>query len=198
MTDGKGNQDVRIFYDRVGWQKQSGVAHDTTIFGVREDGPIRIRLHEATTSKIAQLLAPNGKTDSLIELGCGGNPAKKYANLSLLFYGVDFSIQGLSIAREHLAAEGINYKLIAADITILPFKDNTFSAIYCAHALYHIDSETGQEAAIGEALRILQPGGTAVFILANPYPVLFPIRLAKRLVASLLKRSGGGPLPYPT
>lgn len=46
-----------------------------------------------------------------------------------------------------------------ADMTKLPFKDNTYDAIICIHVLEHIvDDET----ALKELLRILKPGGWAL------------------------------------
>ncbi len=192
----KGSDRTRAFYDRVGWQKAGGRAVDTELFGVLEDGPIRQALHREQAATVARALAPGGRVGRLLEMGCGGNPALSVAALADRYHGVDFSRQGLDLAAERLAEAGVAFELSEADITALPFPDASFDAVYSAHVLYHIDSREGQSAALAEALRVLRPGGTAVLLLANPWPLLFPVRLLRRGAAALLRRGGGGPLPY--
>jgi len=55
--------------------------------------------------------------------------------------------------------------------------------VYSAHAIYHIDTVDGQGAALREAMRVVRPGGRAIFVLANPFPLLFPYRLIRRVFA---------------
>lgn len=68
-------------------------------------------------------------------------------------------------------------------MTNLPFADGAFDVVYSAHAIYHIDTIKGQEAAFREAMRVVRPGGRAVFVLSNPFPLLFPYRLIRRVLA---------------
>lgn len=192
----KGTSKVREFYDRTGWRMARTRAVDTELFGVTEDGPIRQAMHRERMERIAGALAPRGRVGRLLEMGCGGNPALEFAALAERYQGVDFSRQGLDLASGRLAAAGVEFALTEADITALPFEDESFDAVYSAHVLYHIDNREGQEAALAEALRVLRPGGTAVLVLANPFPLLFPLRLMRRVIAALLGRGGGGPLPY--
>ena len=44
MTDSQpaGTESTRRFYDRIGWLKQDGKLVDSHMFGVKEDGPIRV------------------------------------------------------------------------------------------------------------------------------------------------------------
>ena len=51
-----------------------------------------------------------------------------------------------------------------ADITDIPFADNTFDMIVCIHVLEHIEND-GK--ALSELYRVLKPGGTA--LLQTPY-----------------------------
>ena len=46
-----------------------------------------------------------------------------------------------------------------------------------------IAAATSQAAAYTEALRVLRSNGVAVFVMANPFPIAFPLRLAKRVAA---------------
>jgi ubiquinone/menaquinone biosynthesis C-methylase UbiE len=85
----------------------------------------------------------------------------------------------------------------------LPFPDQTFDAAYCAHAIYHIPIVDEQAAAFCEVARVIRRGGIAVFLLANPRPLLSPVRLLKRLLAdtplvgnALNRLRPKPPLPY--
>ncbi len=49
---------------------------------------------------------------------------------------------------------------IKADLTNLPFPDNTFDLIFCNHVLEHIKED---EKAIKELFRVMKPGGTGIF-----------------------------------
>jgi SAM-dependent methyltransferase len=119
------------------------------------------------------------------------------------YTAVDFSVTGLSEAAAALTASGVAFKTVEADITDLPFADGEFDVAYSAHALYHIDRADGQAAAFREIMRVVGPGGRAVFVLANPFPLLFPRRLIRRVLAmtplvnSVLQRARKQPpLPY--
>jgi SAM-dependent methyltransferase len=192
----KGSDRTRAFYDGTGWQMAGTRPVDTELFGVLEDGPIRQALHRAQGAAVARALAPAGRVGRLLEMGCGGNPALAVAALAEHYHGVDFSRTGLELAAARLAEAGVAHELTEADITALPFAAESFDAVYSAHVLYHIDSREGQAAALAEALRVLRPGGTAVLVLANPWPLLFPVRLGRRLVAAALCRGSGSALPY--
>ncbi|MBU0500868.1 MAG: class I SAM-dependent methyltransferase [Gammaproteobacteria bacterium] len=178
-----GNEGTKRFYDQVGWLKQEGQTVDFHLFGMREDGPIRMALHEVHLQRVRSALSRAGKRISLLECGCGGNPARDLFDLCCDYTGVDFSETGLDLARDQLKCAAIPCDVRQADVCALPFDDGRFDAIYSAHMLYHIPEAAGQRAALHEMLRVLRPGGVLVLITANPRPLLFPIRLLKRLVA---------------
>ena len=120
----------------------------------------------------------------LLECGCGANPDTSLLDRCSAYTGVDFSEVGLEEARQQLKCEAIPFEVRQADVCNLPFDDGQFDAVYSAHMLYHIPDAAGQRSALHEMLRVLRPGGTLVLITANPFPLLFPIRLLKRCVAS--------------
>ncbi|MBE9552988.1 MAG: methyltransferase domain-containing protein [Proteobacteria bacterium] len=83
----------------------------------------------------------------------------------------------LHIAPEHcirdaLAANpGLNYVTVdmfdpdadhAADLTALPFRDESFDFVICSHVLEHIEDD---RAAMAELFRVLVPGGRAVVMV---------------------------------
>jgi SAM-dependent methyltransferase len=197
------NQATKKFYDERGWERQGGRFVDTALFGTKEDGPIRIELEELRTRRILDRLARVGPRLKLVELGCGGTPALFLAPLSQHVTICDFSRRGLVEAAKALRAAGVPHAAVEADICNVPLPDGAFDALYCAHALYHIADPQAQETALREAMRLLRPGGVAVLVVANPYPLLFPVRLLRRLAArapviSDLRRQlrRTPPLPY--
>jgi SAM-dependent methyltransferase len=50
-------------------------------------------------------------------------------------------------------------KVTQGDATAMPFADDTFSAVVCFTMLHHIPSRVSQDQALGEAARVLRPGG---------------------------------------
>lgn len=194
---------VRRFYDEVGWTTRGDRSIDLHLFGTKEDGPIRQQLSALHGSRINSVISSCAERVNLLECGCGGNPAWGILPLCAHYTGVDFSESGLQRAEMLLRDAPIPHDLKQSDIRQLPFSDGQFDAVYCAHVLYHIPERAEQLAALQEMLRVLKPGGTLVLITANPRPVLFPLRFAKRLCAGIpgvtrlfkaLKQLG--PIPY--
>jgi SAM-dependent methyltransferase len=54
---------------------------------------------------------------------------------------------------------GSNVRVIAGDVTRLPFPAGRFSAAACLTMLHHIPSPALQDAALAELARVLRPGG---------------------------------------
>ena len=176
----QGTRETRDFYDRTGWRRQDGELTDTRLFGWTE-GPIRHDLEHQRAARVLQLVEKPGLR--VAELGCGGTPAVFLAKQCGFYTAVDFSSVGLAEAAAALKRENVPSETVEADITDLPFADGAFDAVYSAHVIYHIDKADGQSAAFREAMRVVKPGGRAMFILANPFPLLFPYRLVRRVLA---------------
>jgi ubiquinone/menaquinone biosynthesis C-methylase UbiE len=199
-----GAPEAKAFYDREGWTRPTEGTRlvDTDLFGVREDGPIRIAGHKTRIDRIREAFASVGRGLSLIECGCGGNPAMFLTDLCARYTGVDFSSTGLDEARCQLSQTGVAFDVKEADICKLPFASDSFDASFSAHVLYHIPDPAAQAAAISEMLRVTRPGGMMILVVANPRPLLFPIRTIKRLIAdSPVKKFADklrkkAPLPY--
>ena len=211
-----GDDRTRDFYERQGWRVDAtGRLADETLFGARtdNDGPIQRRAHERRFAGIREHLAPSGAVDRLLEVGCGGNPEPNVVALADDYTGVDFSSTGLEAANlrldklAELRADDrpLTHRTRQADACELPFDDASFDALYSAHMLYHMSDADAQARAIAEMGRVLRPGGRLLLVLANPRPILWPGRLAKRLLADtpvvsgLLRRvrsKNKSPLPY--
>jgi len=203
MNNQRGSKRTKEFYDRIGWQQFDGSTYDNILFGDKELGSIRVELNKVHRSRIREFISPSGSRVKLLECGCGGQPERDLFDLCSSYTGVDFSDLGLEVAKSCLEEAGLEYQLQNADICALPFPDNSFDAVYCAHMLYHIDNPAAQETAVKEMLRVLRRNGKLVIVTANPRPLLFPVRFATRLlddtpiVNSMLRRlKKGSPLPY--
>ena len=183
MGGKSGSLETRKFYDERGWHDVGATSLDRHLFGMKQDGPIRVELDRLETERVRASLMLAGYGLNLLECGCGGNPALELMDLCSSYTGVDFSKTG--IERSRAACEGLSTptEFRVADVCALPFEDESFDAVYSAHMIYHIDDRGAQEAALREMMRLLRPGGVAVVVTANPRPLLFPIRLMKRLVA---------------
>src|SRR3954467_670904 len=109
-------------------------------------------------------LEPLGQT-TLLDLGCGAGWAARMAlqgGQLTRVVGLDFSITGLKLARQHTP----QILWLQADGTALPLADGAFDRLFCNGALEHFpDVKRG----IREIARILCDGGRAVVIVPNFY-----------------------------
>jgi SAM-dependent methyltransferase len=176
----KGTAATRDFYNLIGWRRRNGTLTDMQLFGWM-DGAIRKQIEARRQERVLRAATADGM--KVAELGCGGTPALFLAKRCSDYTAVDFSSVGLFEAAKSLATAGVPFKTVEADITHLPFDDGEFDSVYSAHAIYHIDTAEGQAAAFQEAMRVVRPGGCAIFILGNPFPLLFPMRAIRRALA---------------
>ena len=92
--------------------------------------------------------------------------------------GVDFSRGMLSRAREK--SRKVNW--VQADVTLLPFKDNSFDVVFCAYGFYEL-KDREKYLALKEICRVLKPSGKFL-IMEHEEPkhpiikLLYRIRLA--------------------
>jgi ubiquinone/menaquinone biosynthesis C-methylase UbiE len=178
-----GSPQTRSFYDREGWKEEGGVFEDARLFGVRHDGPIKQDAHRRRMERVLESIREAGPPLSLLECGCGGNPELRLISLCHKYTGIDFSSTGLAAARRQLEGQSVPFELVEGDVCRLPFPDASFDAVYSANVFYHIPTAEGQAAAYLEAVRVTRPGGVALFVMANPRPLAFPLRLSMRLAA---------------
>jgi SAM-dependent methyltransferase len=176
--------ETKEFFDKIGWCVRDGRTGDEAMFGNRGLGPLRMAIKSARMRRAKEALQLAGPRLNLLEGGCGGTPEVDLLDLCSHYTGVDISSRGIEVARSKLTQIArIPFELREADVCKLPFDDASFDAVYSAHALNHIADPEAQASAFRELARVVRPGGVAVFILANPRPLLFPVRLGMRLVA---------------
>jgi ubiquinone/menaquinone biosynthesis C-methylase UbiE len=108
-------------------------------------------------------LARQVRAQNILEVGSGTG---FWLNLLHLvtsgLYGLDFSMGMIRQAKSQPAP----LKLTRGAAIHLPYKDNSFELIYCVDAIHHFGD---YKAFIGEACRVLKPGGALGIVGSDPH-----------------------------
>lgn len=108
--------------------------------------------------------------ERVLDLGCGRGavliaaarrlPAGRVDGVDL-WRSVDQSGNDQAATRANPAAAGVadRVHLHTADMTELPFDDDSFDVVTAALAIHNIPTEQGRRRAVTEAIRVLKPGG---------------------------------------
>ena len=116
-------------------------------------------LHSLAAARAALLPVAPRDGAVLVDLGCGGGLlAPQVAHLGYRHVGLDLVDASLAIARAH----GVTPVL--ADVARLPLADGCADAVSAGEILEHVPDPVR---VIGEACRILRPGGTLVLDTIN-------------------------------
>lgn len=149
-----------------------------------------IRLHSKDrTNSTRRYLARKtgvGSGDRVLDL-CTGTGAVAIALSDCvgpdgMVVGIDFSAGMLNKAKEKSIGQGIrNIEWIRADVTNMPFKDYSFSAVTSSYAFYELKG-TSRNRVLQEVVRTTRPGGRFCMmehdIPENPLiRILFYIRI---------------------
>ncbi len=109
---------------------------------------------------------------SVLDVGCGngrlvelfGVNSKQQIVNSIEYVGIDQSVKLIEIAKKR--NPGVEFHV--AEITKLPFEDNSFDAIYCIAVFCHIPPGFHQQA-LAEMKRVLKPGGKIIMTNWNAF-----------------------------
>ncbi len=152
-------QQVREFYDQVGWQRTSGDLYQNARY---EDlRPVAAEYIHRCHLRVGRHLAPRGRF--LLDAGSGPVQYEEYETYSANYERrvcADISIVALQEARRRLGAHGF---YVVADVASLPFAPEVFDGAVSLHTLHHLPlAEQGK--AYGEIYRTLAPGRSAVVV----------------------------------
>jgi arsenite methyltransferase len=113
--------------------------------------------------------------ERVLDLGCGRGAVLLMAAQQLttgravgvdLWRTADQSGNSIEATRRNAVAEGVadRIELQTGDMTALPFEDDRFDVVFSSLAIHNISGRAGREKAIGEAVRVLRPGGRLVIV----------------------------------
>jgi ubiquinone/menaquinone biosynthesis C-methylase UbiE len=99
----------------------------------------------------------------VLELGCGaGQGFGLLTESATQVVGGDYSMALLKLAKKHF---GFRVPLVRLSAEALPFNDSTFDLVLFFEASYYVRD---MEKAFDDIARVLAPGGTVLFVNANP------------------------------
>lgn len=113
--------------------------------------------------------------ERILDLGCGRGAVLLMAAQHLttgravgvdLWRSVDQSGNSAEATQRNAVAEGVadRIELQTANMTALPFEDNSFDVIVSSLAIHNIRGRSGRDKAISEAVRVLRPGGRLLIL----------------------------------
>lgn len=159
MSDIEIKQQVRSFYDQIGWKMESDGFYQNARY---EDlRPVSQNYIEKCHLRINRHLKRPGKY--LLDAGCG--PIQYPAYLTYMEgyqyrLCMDISIVALQEARKRIRERGL---YVVGDIANLPFKSNVLEGIVSLHTLHHLPI-TEQKKAYKDLYRTLKSGQNAVLV----------------------------------
>jgi SAM-dependent methyltransferase len=101
----------------------------------------------------------------LVEVGCGiGTDLVRFARGGARVLGIDLSETAVRLAQANLASHGAQGSVVVGDGGRTPLADASVDVFY-AHGVLQYAAEPRR--IVDEALRVLRPGGTAIFMVYN-------------------------------
>jgi len=160
-------QEVKSFYDRIGWQvTEDGVYQNARFEDLR---PVSREYIHKCHLRINRYLAHKGKY--LLDAGSGPIQYPEYLTYSEGYtYRVclDLSLVALLNARERIGNKGL---FVVGDVAHLPFAPGVFDDAVSLHTFHHLPLE-GTRSAFREMLRVLKLNATAVVVNGWSYSPL--------------------------
>lgn len=159
MSEIEVKQQVRKFYDQIGWTLESDGFYQNARY---EDlRPVSNEYIEKCHLRVNRHLVKNGKY--LLDAGSG--PIQYPAYLTYMEgyqyrLCMDISIVALQEARKKIGEKGL---FVVGDVAHLPFKDNSFDGIVSLHTLHHLPIDE-QKIAYRDIHRVLNTGRNAVVV----------------------------------
>ena len=119
-----------------------------------------------------ETLAQRWQGGKLLDLGCAHGPDLLPFTRSFELSGVDFSREMLRFARKYSRKFNFTVNLSVADVTYLPFQNETFDWAISVATYHHLERQQ-QPMALNELKRVLKPGGEAFITVWNRWQPRF-------------------------
>jgi ubiquinone/menaquinone biosynthesis C-methylase UbiE len=120
-----------------------------------------------------EALAQRWQRGKLLNLGCAHGPDFLPFSQGFELYGVDFSPQMLRFARKYSQKFDFAVNLALADVSYLPYSDQSFDWAIAVATYHHIKGKHKRQAALDELRRVLKPGGEAFITVWNRWQPRF-------------------------
>ncbi len=159
MGEAHTKQEVRQFYNRIGWNEVGeGMYQNARYEDLR---PVSHAYIRRCHLRVNRYLLPKGKY--LLDAGCGPIQYPEYLTYSAGYryrVCVDISIVALQEARTRIGDHGL---FVVADVANLPFKPECMDGIVSLHTLHHVSTPDQKKSYFGFQ-RLLKPGSSAVVV----------------------------------
>jgi hypothetical protein len=172
MLESEVKQQVREFYDQVGWQGAGAGQYQNARY---EDlRPVAREYIHRCHLRVARQLAPSGKY--LLDAGSGPVQYPEYLEYSRRYQArvcADISILALQEARRRIGdrESGGHGLFVVADVARLPFIPEAFDGAVSLHTIHHLPQSEHRQA-YQELYRVLSPGVSAVVVNGWDNPLL--------------------------
>ena len=121
-----------------------------------------------------------------LDFGCGvGRLSRPLAERFRECVGLDISEGMLKLARELNDDRQNCHFVVNASPDLEQFESGSFDFVYSALVIQHMPSAEMVEAYVGEFLRVLRPGGLAVFQTLSHIPIALRLQPRRRVYAFL-------------
>ena len=123
--------------------------------------------HHSIFSTELKMMAERWRKGRLLNLGCAHGPDFIPFINNFELNGVDFSPEMLRLAGKYAAKYKYRVNLLLADVSQLPYAENSFDWAISVATYHHIKGEAERERAFKELWRVLKPGGEAFVTIWN-------------------------------
>ncbi len=120
-----------------------------------------------------EALAKSWQKGRLLNLGCAHGPDFLPFKQHFELYGVDFSSEMLKFARKYSQKFNFPVSLSLADVSHLPYPDETFDWAISVATYHHIKGKGERQVALNELRRVLKPGGESFITVWNRWQPKF-------------------------
>jgi len=129
--------------------------------------------HWSIFRKELEMLAQRWLKGRLLNIGCAHGPDFLPFRQSFELYGIDFSNEMLKFARRYAQKFHFAVNLSLADVSHLPYPDQTFDWAISVATYHHIKGKEERQAVFSELRRVLKPGGEAFITVWNRWQPRF-------------------------